>query len=154
MFGLPIHHRLIILAALAGLAITSCTSSNADVDETERDDAGNVVEGGDLGVFRLQVGDCILVPSGIDDGSTDEVGALAAIPCNEEHTGEVVLVEDQFYGDVDEFPGEDESFTMAGPPCIDALDAYTGTEYESSTFDFYTLVPTSLSWDQLDDRAQ
>jgi hypothetical protein len=114
IFGLPLHHRLIILAALTGLAITSCTSSNADVDETERDDAGNVVEGGDL--------------------------------------GEVVLVEDQFHGDVDEFPGEDESFTMAGPPCIDALDAYTGTEYESSTFDFYTLVPTSLSWDQLDDR--
>jgi hypothetical protein len=44
MFGLPIHHRLIILAALAGLAITSCTSSNADVDQTERDDAGTGTE--------------------------------------------------------------------------------------------------------------
>ena len=137
---------------LLAASISSCATSEAELDETERDESGQVVEGGDLGVLRLQVGDCVQLPSDVDDGTTQEIGAFEAIPCDEAHTGEVVLVEGQFFGDLDEFPGEDAAFESAAPRCANALDAYTGTDYDTSNFDFFTLVPTAETWDQVDDR--
>jgi len=152
MFGLPSPRQRIALLVMVGVVVSSCASSDANVDETERDDGGDVVEGGDVGVFRLRVGDCVQLPGGIDGGEAEEVAALEAISCTEEHTGEVVLVENQFFGDPDEFPGEEEAFRLADPRCIAALDAYTGTDFETSPFGYYALTPTQSTWDQVDDR--
>ena len=37
------------------LAVASC----GDLDTTTRDDSGEIVEGGEIGVFAVQEGDCI-----------------------------------------------------------------------------------------------
>lgn len=149
------RHRLlsVVLGAVA-VAGTGCITNEAQEDSTERDDSGDVVEGGDVGVFRLQEGDCVLIPASLVSATElEEVEDFEAVPCEDPHTGEVVLVRDQFYADLQEFPGEDESVLRAERPCIEALDAYTATSYETSRFDYFSLVPTAASWDALDDRG-
>jgi hypothetical protein len=149
------HVGLLCVLALLG---AGCMEQAGEVDETERDEEGEVVEGGDVGVFTMQLGDCVMLPE--DDVTTtdstatvDMIESFEAVPCDEPHTGEVVLVDDGFYGDLDAFPGDDEAFEAATPACIDALDDYTGTVYEDSPFDIFSLVPTEESWDVMDDRA-
>jgi Septum formation len=138
--------------------VVACSSdSPSNGDESTRDSAGDVVEGGDVGVFALQVGDCVDASAFLETvtgGDPTEVEAFAALPCTETHSGEVVLVDDQFYVDVDEFPASsDELYAAATDPCTAALDEYTGTTYESSPYDFAPLIPTKESWDLIDDRG-
>jgi hypothetical protein len=139
------------------LLAAGCTDSS-DADTTERDEDGAVVDEGQVGVFRLREGDCVQLPAalrdtGSADGDVTEVDDFEAVPCDELHDGEVVLVDDEFFADLDEFPGDAESATQGNPPCIAALDEYTGTDFESSIFNVVPLVPTSESWDGLDDRG-
>ncbi len=142
--------RTILAITALVLAASACGSSNTD--DTERNDAGEVVEGGELGVQRLQLGDCLDVSSEAT-GETEEVDAFAAIPCEEPHTGEVVLVDDEYFADLDAFPGIDESLAAANPTCVEAVDAYTGTDFATSDFDVLALVPTEAGWDAADDRG-
>ncbi len=139
------------------VASPACSSDSSTGDESTRDSAGEVVEGGDVGVFALQVGDCVDASAFLDtvaEGDETEVQAFAALPCTEPHSGEVVLVDEQFFADLDEFPASsDELYEAATDPCIAALDEYTGTSYESSQYDFVSLIPTEESWDVLDDRG-
>lgn len=135
----------------AALMLVGCSSSgSSDEDNTERDEGGEVIAGGDLGVFRLQLGDCLNIPDAASESS--EIGSLEGIPCSDTHTGEVVLLDGEFFSDLDEYPGQDAAFDAAGDPCIAALEDFTATPYDSSPFDFYALVPTDASWDGLDDR--
>ena len=139
------------------LFATACTDSS-DADTTERDEDGAVVEDGQVGVFRLREGDCVRLPAGLREAGREaedlaEIADFEAVPCDELHDGEVVLVDDEFFADLEEFPGDADSVTQADAPCIAALDAYTGTEFESSMFNVVPLVPTSESWDALDDRG-
>lgn len=143
MFGLAIVG--------AAMLLVGCSSSGGgDEDNTDRDETGEVVGGGDLGVFRLQLGDCLNVPDA--DSEESEVSSLEGIPCSETHTGEVLLLDDQFFSDLDEYPGQEAAFEAAADPCIGVLEEFTGVSYDASPFDFYSLVPTSASWEALDDR--
>ena len=147
-------------AALVPLCLigAACTSSS-NADTTARDDDGEVVEGGQVGVFRLQEGDCVQLPAallGVSSSATDEVEDVSdfeAVPCDESHDGEVVLVDDEYFADLEAFPSESESTSDAQPSCIEALDSYTGTDFESSPYAIIPLVPSSESWDSLDDRG-
>jgi hypothetical protein len=146
-----------VVAVVAALGV-GCTEQAGQVDETERNEDGEVVEGGDVGVFTLQVGDCLILPEddlAVTDATAPPgvVDAFEAVPCDQPHTGEVVLVDDAFFADLDAFPGDDAAFEQATPACIDALDDYTGTVYEESAYDIFSLVPTDESWDMTDDRA-
>jgi hypothetical protein len=152
---LPRRARAALVPIL--LFASACTDSS-DADTTERDEDGAVVEDGQVGVFRLREGDCVILPTALRDGGGEaedvtEVDDFEAVPCEDLHDGEVVLVDDEFFADLEEFPGDAESATQGNPPCIAALDAYTGTDFESSSFSVVPLVPTSDSWDALDDRG-
>ena len=141
--------------SLAALC-SACSSDSSSQDESTRDSSGEVVEGGDVGVFALKVGDCVDASSFLDavaEGDPTEVEQFAALPCSDPHTGEVILVDDQFFADLDDFPTEDDLYDSAAPACIAALDDYTGTTYESSPYDFASLIPTSESWEAIDDRG-
>lgn len=147
------HRAAVGIIAFGLLALASCTDE-AQQDESERDDSGAVVEGGDIGVFRLQEGDCVQLPGGTDVGTeTDEIADLAAVPCAEPHTGEVILVDDEFFADLDEYPGLDAALDQGLVRCVEVLDIYTDTDYESSNFDAFALTPTPDSWSQVDDRG-
>jgi hypothetical protein len=140
------------------LFAAACTSSS-EADTTGRNEDGEVVEGGQVGVFRLQEGDCVRLPAAFrgptegTDQDIEAVGDFEAVPCDESHDGEVVLVDDDYFADLAEFPPEVDSTAQAEPACITALDEYTGTEFASSTFTVLPLVPSSESWDAIDDRG-
>ena len=143
-----------LAVAAASVALGACSSDTSSKDETTRDSSGNVVDGGDLGVFRLQVGDCLDVTA-ITEGSGDEteVGAFDAIPCDQPHSGEVVLVAEDHFADLDEYTSITDLSEQGGDACIAAIDEYTGSTFEESQFDVLPLVPTDASWDALDDRG-
>jgi len=150
------NRRLLRLAtaALTPLALaTSACSQSSQVDSSERDEVGQVVEGGDVGVFLLQESDCIRLPTDIGSTEVEQIEDVRAIPCAEPHDGEVVLVDDGYFNDTEVFPGEDEAVDQGTDSCIAALDEYTGTDYDTSSFDAIVLVPSEQSWTVLDDRG-
>jgi hypothetical protein len=147
-----------------GLVVASCGDPRSTIDETTRDAAGAVVEAGEVGVFQLQVGDCVLLPEATAEPSIDRpdgtapppapgrAETLVAVPCAEPHTGEVVLVDQGFFDGSENFPGEAAAFESAAEACIEALEEYTREVYGFGPLDYFSLVPTEESWETVDDR--
>jgi hypothetical protein len=153
-----IKHTL--LAGVIGVSLIGLAGcSDGEVDTTTRDDSGEITEAGDLGVFALNTGDCVNDPdllSGAaeaDPAEADEVTQFDAVPCSEPHTAEVVLVDDDFFAGMTEFPGADEVWSQSSEACAVAVEDYTGEPFLSSPYDVVALYPTEQSWDAVDDRG-
>ena len=129
---------LLFVLALVGAA---CGGSESVSDDSTRDDSGTIVEGGDVGVFVLEVGDCF------DDGSGTEIASVAAVPCNEPHDNEVV---DKFELDGGDWPGLEEVQMQSLLGCLDRFEAAVGEPYETSPLDIGPLYPTEEGWKQGD----
>lgn len=149
-----------VLAGIIGVSLIGLAGcSDSQVDTTTRDDSGEITQGGDLGVFALKTGDCVDDPALLsgsaeaDQASGDEVAQFDAVPCGEPHTGEVVLVDDDFFVGTTEFPGEEEVWSRSSEACAVAVEEYTGEPFLSSPYDAVALYPTAESWDAVDDRG-
>lgn len=142
---------LLTLALATGMAAGLAGCSASTTDTTVRGEEGEVVESGDVGVFVVQEGDCVLLGE-VAGTETSEVEQFQAVPCEDPHTGEVVLRDDEFFAGSDEFPGEDALFADAAVECVSALEAYTGQAYQDSPYDAVPVVPTETSWNDADDR--
>lgn len=172
--GIAFVMRLLTVAlGCCLLVLTACSDDPALEDTTEREESGEIVEAGQTGMLRLRLGDCVVLPEDVVTGAEEYqpgedpdvlLSSMEAVPCSEPHDGEVVLRDPSAFDDLDAFPGEDELFELAGSPsasgvanteglCIDALNAYTGTDYESSPYDFVASVPSEQTWKAMDDRA-
>ena len=114
-------------------------------DNTTRDDSGAIVEEGELGAFRIRVGDCI--GGGIDG----EVESVDGVPCDGPHELEVYFAFNLPEGD-GAYPGDTVVEDLANDGCLDAFQPFVGETYEASIYGFTTLTPTKNSWDGLDDR--
>jgi len=123
------------------LMSVSCGGAGT-ADESTRDD-GEVVEAGEVGAFRLQIGDCF------DSDAEGEVESLPVVPCSDEHTGEVFHLFDLPDG---EFPGTAAVSESAQDGCLAAFEGYVGRDFASSRYDIGTLSPTEATWDGIDDR--
>ncbi|MEM9131409.1 MAG: septum formation family protein [Actinomycetota bacterium] len=140
-----IAKKMLLGAGIAGLAVTGCTTTSTD-DASTRDDAGTVVESGEVGAFRLQEGDCF--------GATDDglIATVDAVPCTEPHQSEVYATFTLAYGEDDAFPGQTVVDTAADDGCYERFDDFVGRDYESSIYGYGSLTPTVESWNGLDDR--
>ena len=87
-------------AVLLVLALATSCSDDSTSDNSTRDEEGNITEGGDVGVFALEVGDCFDQPP---DGNIEEV---AGVPCDEPHDTEVYAKFDMEGGDDAPYPGD------------------------------------------------
>ncbi len=132
------------VVASLGLVGAGC-SGLADEDNTTRDDTGIVVEEGELGAFRIRVGDCIGSALG------DEVESVDGVPCDEPHEFEVYYAFDLAEGD-GIYPGDLMVEEQANDGCYDAFEPFVGETYEASVYGFNTLTPTLGGWDGLHDR--
>lgn len=138
---------LVGLLTIGGCAVAAVLLTSS----SSRDDEGEIVEGGDLEVFDLEVGDCFRDPT--EDGGTDtqSVESVEAIPCDEPHDAEV-------YANVDvssegpSFPGGEQLTALAEDRCLEEFEPYVGTTYEQSEYTYGWLVPSEQSWDDLGDR--
>jgi hypothetical protein len=135
------------IAGAAGLGLVGVGYSGlAGQDETTRDTAGAVVEGGQLGALRIRVGDCL----GELEGSTFE--AVDAVPCAQSHKYEAYAAFEIPSGSGSTFPGDENINTWAGDGCLERFAGFVGLEFEQSIYGIATIKPTQGSWDELDDR--
>lgn len=134
--------KMRVLPALFGFAVlvAACGGNESTSDDSTRDDQGTIVEGGDVGVFALAVGDCFDDPA----AEATEVYSVDAIPCDEPHDNQVVAKFDLASGD---FPGEEEVMAQAYQGCLDRFEEVTGEAYETSPLDIFPLFPTEGGWD-------
>jgi len=133
--------RIVGAAVLAGAAIFG--GAGAFDDNTVRDDSGAIVEGGGLGAFALQVGDCFNFPE------EDLIVSLEALPCSQPHDAEAYLSFDQ---DGDEYPGAAAVAAQTERGCFAAFESFVGIPWEESELDIAALEPTQESWEDGDDR--
>lgn len=126
------------------LAAAGCGTDAAD-DETTRDSAGQIVEGGDLGAFTIKVGDCL------GGGVTGEIESVDGVPCDQPHQSEVYYSFAIPEGD-GTFPGTEAVQDQADQGCLDAFQGFVGIDFDSSVYDISTLTPTAESWAQIKDR--
>lgn len=115
-------------------------------DDASRDDGGEIVGGGDLGVMSMQVGDCFDDPGGLEDVVYD----VAAAPCSEPHDNEVFAVKSVGTVFGDEFPGRSAMEQYSYDSCVASFLTYVGVDYAQSSLGVFTFTPTQESWDQGD----
>ena len=111
----------------------------------ERNQEGEIISGGAVDAFAMQVGDCF------DDQSRDggEVREVPGAPCSEPHDNEVFAL---FDVSMSEFPGDEEISALADDGCLERFESYVGRSYEESVLAITHLVPTAESWANADDR--
>jgi hypothetical protein len=107
----------------------------------ERDDKGNVTGDGEISVFDLRVGDCVM-----NVGS--EVGEqrdIEAVPCSKVHDGEVYTNIDLGGG---KFPGEKFVVAKAERGCAARLRRQAPASKDEISY----FTPTERSWKEQNDR--
>ena len=124
----------------AGLVGAGLTGLAFD-DDTVRDEAGQVTEGGEVGAFRIRLGDCMVDPG---EGTIESV---EAVPCSDPHDLEIYhafnLVGSDYPTNMD---------MQADTGCNNAFESFVGAPYETSMYDYMVITPTPESWAELDDR--
>lgn len=134
--------RLLLVLPVVGLLTGACSAATAD--DSTRNDAGVVIEGGDVGVLALNVGDCFDDPPGVfETDEMTEVESVAAVPCDEPHDNQAYAKFDLPDGD---WPGDEETSQDAFDGCLDEFEAMIGEPYETSPLDILPLSPTETGW--------
>ena len=134
--------RLLPMLLLFAL-LAACGGNDGISDDSTRDDQGTIVEGGDVGVFVLEVGDCFDDPA----GDAVQVVTVEAVPCDQPHDNQVAAKFDLPDSD---FPGDDEVLAQAVTGCIDRFENAVGEPYETSRLDVLPMYPTKDGWDSGD----
>lgn len=119
--------------------------SDASGDETTRDSAGQIVEGGTLDAFEIKVGDCL----GASEGG--DLKSIEGIPCERPHQSEVYYAYTLPEGD-GTFPGTEVIQDAADQACATAFEGYVGVPIESSVYVIGTIAPSEDSWTAIRDR--
>lgn len=135
-----------IISGLVGGGVAIFAGANAMDDDTTRNDEGEIVEGGGLGVLAINVGDCIQLPG------AGEVQSVEGVPCTSSHDAQVYAEYDLPGG---EFPGQAVLDEQSARGCYDRWQAAVGTVYEDDTvLDFTFFNPTAGGWDEGDHEVQ
>lgn len=137
--------RLTAAFALTAILATACSSSAATNDGSTRADDGSVLEGGDVGAFRLQVGDCVADA----ESTTDVVESVPVVPCSEPHESQVYAAFD-IAGDI--YPGDTLVSAEAEQGCVDAFFDALGDRDDLAEWELSLIHPTPDTWDSLNDR--
>jgi len=125
-----------ILAAIGFVIYGAAT----DVD---RDGSGAIVDGGNVDVFNVQVGDCFNDVSSYDD----QVTSVPGVPCAEPHDNETYAVFDVGF---DSYPADGNMDEMAYGACMEHFESFVGRDYETSSLEISTMSPSRESWEQND----
>jgi hypothetical protein len=139
------HFLGLAVVALAGALLIGCS------DGPERDDSGQIVGEGNLGVFDFNVGDCFQYPQVQTAGGATGIADVQAVPCYTPHDNEVFYLHD-LSGQFADFPGEAQVDDASSAACQAQFQAYVGQASESSRLNYTWLSPTSETWDDNDDR--
>jgi hypothetical protein len=122
------------IVGVSGVGIVSAGALGFDA--TIRDNSGEIIESGALGVFSLQVGDCL---NDLDFDS-EAISEGTGVPCSEPHVYEVYY--ETFFEGLDL-----ESIKAKGDQvCQDAFESYVGVPYSDSILYYSILHPSPESY--------
>jgi hypothetical protein len=129
----------VTVSALAVAALAGCSALEGIFPaQAERDaETQEIAEAGQQDVFDVNLGDCF----NDDDGSSDEISDIPAVPCAEPHDNEIYFLYDMTDA---EYPVDTPDLADAG--CYDQFATFVGLEYESSTLDYFPIFPTADTW--------
>jgi Protein of unknown function (DUF2510)/Septum formation len=116
----------------------AATSDPALETSTPAQEEGSTpAESGDVGVFDLEVGDCL----GEETGE-GEIESIEAAPCSEPHTEEIFAALTVPDGD---YPGQ-EALDAEAEGCLEEFAEFVGMPYEESVLEINYMTPTEESW--------
>ncbi len=136
--------RLVGGAAVAGIAIFG--GAGVFDDDTTRNDQGDIVESGGVGVLSIQHGDCLQIPE------EDVVVSLEGVPCNSPHDSQAYEAFDLV--GYSSFPTEGEIEADAFEGCEAAFEGFVGTPFQESELYLSYLSPSAEGWDAGDHEIQ
>jgi len=101
---------------------------------------------GNLQLTQLQVGDC-LTGANMELNTSDPWPKLTqAVPCNQPHTAEVFLADDNFWPQNSPFPGASKISKDGNTACDNAFQAYVGITYKKSVYTWTNIIPDASTW--------
>lgn len=128
--------RVVGAAAVAGVAMFG--GAGAFDDNTTRDASGEITEAGGLGVYAIQIGDCVMLPD------AEQLTSMEAVPCSGPHDAQAFAKPDSEFGGVYE---ENAVFESGGLTCEKSFESFVGTDYYESRLEIYLLYPLAEGWD-------
>jgi hypothetical protein len=126
----------------AVLVLASCSGGGG----LKRGKDGRITSPGDLSVFDVQAGDCVVPPTDVKA----ELENVRVVPCKDPHTQEAFAVEKYDKGDA--YPGDQALTAFADGICLERYQAYVGVAYQDSTMFYTYLLPSARSWNEGKDR--
>jgi len=142
-----------LVAGGVGLGIAAWAGI-AGVDNTTRDDAGQITVQGELGAFVTQVGDCINdVPQGAAE-ELFEVSSVTGVPCDQPHHWQVIHKGEITLPEFSQSEAESKSKALCDAALDKIIDSFDESDIErvAPFADAYTnfFLPTAESWIQGD----
>ncbi len=137
----------VTIVALVGCGLVG--GDDPQSDETVRDEAGQVVEAGEVGVNALKLGDCFNDNATETESDVVDVLTVQAVPCAEPHDNEVY-----YLGALPEapFPGTEVVDQLVLDQCLTVFEAFADVSYEESRLDIGRIFPSEANWAD-DDRG-
>lgn len=131
---------------VVGVGLTAGAAAGlGGFDNTSRDDAGQIVQEGNISVFSLQVGDCLNIP----DKNATKLGESSGVPCSQAHLYEVFA--ETTITDLTTY-NKDAISTKASDFCSASFQTFVGIPVERSTLTISWLVPTQETWGEGDNE--
>ena len=138
----------IIARSAIGLAVAGAIGWYGIAGQADRNEDGEVVDGGSVDVMTLVVGDCL--NDGLDDGGGEQlVSSIEATPCNEPHTSQIIA---RFDLTQDEFPGEDAIAAAVDSRCEDLISASLSRAADAYELSYIYFYPSAETWESESDR--
>lgn len=128
--------------------VVLAVTGRIEIDDSRRDDSGEIREEQSIASNLLRAGDCLGVGE-VDEMMRDNQYEHTAVPCSKPHSGEVYHVFDLADGD---YPGDGEVIRLAENGCLDAFRPYVGLPPARSVLEVVYLHPESIGWRIADDR--
>jgi hypothetical protein len=101
---------------------------------------------GYLQVYQLRVGDC-LAGANMELNTNDPWPKLTlAVPCNQPHTAEVFLADNNFWPQNSPFPGDRRISKDGGAACNRTFRSYVGITYSKSKYTWTNIIPDAATW--------
>ena len=101
---------------------------------------------GELQLYQLRVGDC-LTGANMELNTSDPWPKLSlAVPCNQPHTAEVFLADNNFWPRHSSFPGSSTISKDGSAACDNAFRSYVGVAYSKSIYTWTNIIPDASTW--------
>jgi len=140
----PMNFGRVVGAGVAGLGLVGAGYAGlAGHDDTVRNESGQVVEAGEVGAFRIRLGDCL---AATPDGDFESV---QAVPCADPHASEVYAA---FMLPAGDYPGDAQVDAMADEGCYDRVGNAIDLSLGLDDYGLSSITPRAEGWNEIDDR--